>query len=526
MSSDEASTLGQTPVERTIAGKYQLLRLLGQGGMGAVYEARHLSTLKRCAVKLLLSPELAGHAGMVKRFVIEAKASSVIESEHVVDVFDSGTDPESNLPFMVMELLRGEDLEQVVKRLGPLDPGVVTKIALQAATGLSKAHALGIVHRDIKAANLFLSERDSGELVVKVLDFGIAKVKMEQFHESSHGLTRTGSLLGTPLYMSPEQAQGAPGIDARTDVWSLGAVMFELLCGETPFALSRSLGELMVNIITGQVPPIQARAPWVSPELAAIVHRAMARDPAARFSDAGALQSALAALVDGSRLDATTLAAVPDDVRARPAPRLELSGDIAPSATSPATSVTRPGTSDGRSAGRGIALGAGALLLGAAALAAVVFAARGERTPIVADATPSVRPSAAAQERTGVLEVAPPGVVVTIDGRVAEVSDGGVRLTGPVGAVSTVRLSLGAVAVEERVAVTATGLLPGRVELELPPATQPARPVAPPVAKSRPDTKPTVAPPPAIVSTAPPAAPAPATAKPPQVSDDMKEFGN
>src|SRR5262245_41262119 len=161
---------------KIVAQKYELVREIGRGGMGAIWEARNQTTLKRCAVKLLQSTEVASNQEMVKRFFREAQASSVVESEHVVSVFDSGFDVETGHPYLVMEMLSGEDLEHVLKRHGALDPHAAAKIALQAATGLAKAHAQGVVHRDIKPGNLFLSQRDSGELLVKILDFGIAKV--------------------------------------------------------------------------------------------------------------------------------------------------------------------------------------------------------------------------------------------------------------------------------------------------------------------------------------------------------------
>src|SRR5690349_18581986 len=144
-----------------IAGKYQLIRLLGQGGMGAVYEGRNTATLKRCAVKLLLSPEFGGNAELVKRFFREAKASSIIESDHIVQVYDSGYDTELGWPYMVMEMLQGQDLEKLLKHLGTVQPLAAAKLVLQAAMGLAKAHEAGIVHRDIKPANLYLSARET-----------------------------------------------------------------------------------------------------------------------------------------------------------------------------------------------------------------------------------------------------------------------------------------------------------------------------------------------------------------------------
>jgi serine/threonine-protein kinase len=303
---------------RTVAGKYELLSLLGEGGMGAVYYARHLQTLKRCAVKLLLSPELAEHPGVVRRFFREAKASGVVESDNIVQVFDSGTD-ESGLPFMVMELLHGEDVDALRLRLGAISPRSAAKLVAQAAAGLAKAHAAGIIHRDIKPANIFLARRDDGTLTVKLLDFGIAKVKMESLAESGQGLTKSGSLIGTPLYMSPEQARGkADLIDGRTDIWSLGAVLYVLLVGRAPYQ-SDTLGDLMVEIIAGEPPRVHDRAPWVPAELADVVRRCMTRDLALRVQSADALRDELLRFVGtGSGLHETEIAPVSDRERSIP----------------------------------------------------------------------------------------------------------------------------------------------------------------------------------------------------------------
>ena len=315
-------------VGTTIADKYELVRLVGLGGMGAVYEGRNAATLKRVAVKILNSPELAQSPQVVKRFFREARASSVIESDHVVQVFDSGTDPNTGHPYMVMELLNGQDLEHTLQHYGALAPLPAAKLVLQAATGLAKAHEQGIVHRDIKPANLYLTNRENGELVIKILDFGIAKVKMEALSETASGMTREGSMLGTPLYMSPEQAKGSTQIDARSDVWSLGVVLYELLCGTLPYADASSLGELMVHIITSDIPLLQDKAPWVPPELAEICHRAMSRDINKRFANAAELRDAIAALIpDGARMTAAVLVGITTEQRAFVAPRLQLTGD-------------------------------------------------------------------------------------------------------------------------------------------------------------------------------------------------------
>ena len=173
------------PPLSTIDGKYDLLRRLGEGGMGAVYEARNRGTGRRVAVKVIAGEALAKNQEVVARFQREALASGAIESQYIAHVLDTGVDPASGSPYMVMELLSGEDLEHAIKRLGPLPPELALRVVAQACLGLQKAHEVGVVHRDIKPANIFLATRDGGEIVAKILDFGIAKVKMEELSGES-----------------------------------------------------------------------------------------------------------------------------------------------------------------------------------------------------------------------------------------------------------------------------------------------------------------------------------------------------
>ncbi len=209
--------------------------------------------------------------------------------------------------------------------MGAVNPSACLKIVLQAALGLARAHAAGIIHRDIKPANLFLTTNDAGDLIVKILDFGIAKIKVDRFLETSAGITRSQVLLGTPLYMSPEQCKGAAKIDARSDVWSLGVVLWELLSGTSPFRHPRSLGALMASIITEDLPLIQDLAPWVSAPVAEVVHRAMSRDIEKRYENAAELRDALLRVTPGgSHLRAAMLEPVSPEERGTLAARYEL----------------------------------------------------------------------------------------------------------------------------------------------------------------------------------------------------------
>jgi len=310
--------------------KYQLTRQLGEGGMGAVYEAVHLGTARRVAVKLISAEVLAQKPDLVARFQREAMVTGAIESQYIAQVTDAGVDGSSGSPYMVMELLSGEDVEQAIARLGPLSPDLAMKIAAQACLGLQKAHEQGVIHRDIKPANLYLTRRDGGEVVVKIVDFGIAKIMGDPFASTKgKALTQTGSMLGSPLYMSPEQAYGKKTTDHRTDIWSLGVVLYEVLSGTTPHAHAETMGELIVCSCQQPARLIQEVAPWVPPEIASVVHKALALDPAARFSTAAEMFSAIrASLPHGFSIDESMFAPLTAQTRAIAAPQAMLSSDL------------------------------------------------------------------------------------------------------------------------------------------------------------------------------------------------------
>lgn len=312
----------------TLGGKYTIDRLLGEGGMGAVYEGHHAGTGRRVAVKVVTG-DVAKNPKLAQRFEVEAKAAGTIESEHVVQVLDVGHD-ERGVPFMVMEHLAGEDVESLLARVGALAPEPAVKIAVQACVGLASAHARGIVHRDIKPGNLFLCARDGGTITVKVLDFGIAKITGET--SAGAKLTRTGAILGSPLYMSPEQARTVHRLDHRTDLWSLGIVLYEMLAGIAPHHDTEALGELILAICARPVPPLRSVAPWVDPRLAAAVERALVIDPAARYQSAGEMAAALRAFLPGGSAELTASMLVGADRRGAPAVH---HADLAFAATTP-----------------------------------------------------------------------------------------------------------------------------------------------------------------------------------------------
>jgi len=276
-------------------GNYQVVQRLGEGGMATVYLATHPTLGRRVAVKVL-NADLARLDQMVQRFFNEARAASAIGHRGIVEVFDLGTLP-SGAPYIVMEYLDGESLAQRMIRTGRLSLDTAADIAGQAAGVMEAAHARGIVHRDLKPDNLFLVPDPlwPGRELVKLLDFGIAKLTQRP-PDAADQRTRTGVILGTPRYMSPEQCRESRDVDHRTDVYSLGVVLYEMLAGAPPF-VSGSWGELAHMHIGVAPPPLQTHMPDVPTSVAEIVHRALEKEPAARFQSMAELERALRAVV-------------------------------------------------------------------------------------------------------------------------------------------------------------------------------------------------------------------------------------
>jgi serine/threonine-protein kinase len=279
-------------------GKYRIEKLLGEGGMGAVAKATHL--LRRAPVALkFMSPAVLALQGAVERFVNEGVAASQIDSDHVVKVFDVGRMP-SGAPYLVMEFLDGQDLSQLLAREGGrIGPTRAIHFALQMLRALQTAHAAGIIHRDMKPSNCFIIDKDGEQDFCKLVDFGISKVRSDDSTGRQANLTRTNSALGTPLYMSPEQARSPRDVDHRADLYSVGAILYELLTGRTPYvAESGEYTEILFKIFTTDPEPIRSLRPDISEELAAVIHRALTRDPNYRFGSASEMAEALAPFAD------------------------------------------------------------------------------------------------------------------------------------------------------------------------------------------------------------------------------------
>jgi serine/threonine-protein kinase len=270
-------------------GNYRAISLLGEGGMGAVYLAEHPAIGRRVAVKVLHKNYIRDE-NLLTRFLNEARAANAIRHPNIIEILDSGTIADGT-PFLVMELLEGESLGARIRRVGALPLKTAVEFCYQTASALGAAHKKGIVHRDLKPDNLYIvaDPHEAEREWIKVLDFGIAKLQMSA---NDSVKTRTGTLMGTPIYMSPEQCRGTKTVDHRSDIYSLGIIFFEMMCGQPPF-VSEGFGEL-VNMHLNVAPPApSSQNPNVSPTLDAIVLKMLSKNPEDRFADMSELQAAL-----------------------------------------------------------------------------------------------------------------------------------------------------------------------------------------------------------------------------------------
>jgi eukaryotic-like serine/threonine-protein kinase len=344
---------------QVLAGKYRVERIIGEGGMGVVVAARHLQLDESVAIKFLL-PDVAQNPEAVERFAREARASIKIKSEHVVRVMDVGT-LEGNVPYMVMEFLQGGDLSALLQvRGGPLQVQEAVEYVLQACEALADAHVLGIVHRDLKPANLFLLQRSDGSPCVKVLDFGISK--MTGTSASNMQMTKTTAVMGSPLYMSPEQMASSRDVDARSDIWALGAILYELLTAKPPF-LADTLPQVCALILQSNPEPMRATRPDVPEAVERVVLKCLEKKREDRYQNVGEFA---VALHDYATRNART--SIERIGRVLQASGLSISSmNMPPSSAIPAVGQTAGAwtqTASGKkSANKGIFLVMGALLL-------------------------------------------------------------------------------------------------------------------------------------------------------------------
>jgi serine/threonine-protein kinase len=304
-----------------LAGRYKLETKLGEGGMGTVWRAEHLVLCAPVAVKVLdrdVSKDEEAH----DRFIREARSAATLRSPHVVQTLDYGID--QGMPFIAMELLEGETLQHRLARMGKLSPGDTARIINHVARAVGRAHEAGIIHRDLKPENVFLVKNEDAE-IAKVLDFGVAKVDTQNLGPKG-ARTRTGSLLGTPFYMSPEQAQGNKTIDHRSDLWALAVIAFECITGKRPFE-SDGLGELVLQICVHPVPKPSQFTP-VSQKLEDWFSRAMARDPDKRFQSSRELAESLREAI-GGEAQRETMSTLSDFDDLPPAPSSPIIIDVA-----------------------------------------------------------------------------------------------------------------------------------------------------------------------------------------------------
>lgn len=302
-------------IGRVIDGKYRLVRLIGEGGMAQVFEAEHTVLSRRVAVKVLRSI-LTSTPDVTSRFLLEAKTAAKLDHPNVVQVFDVGVE-EDGLIFIVMEMLRGSTLSGLIDQKGRLPSSRVVPIVLQVLSALNAAHSLGIIHRDLKPDNVFLAVDARMREEVKLLDFGIAKIQGTEDVDTK--LTRTGMVMGTPHYLSPEQARGGRDVDARIDIWSVGVMMFEMLSGRIAFD-GTSYNEVLGNILMEQPAPLRELVPNIPEEIVAVVEKAMSKDREQRYPTVARMIRELMPLNDrgGYEMSTVVLQALRDTVPPTP----------------------------------------------------------------------------------------------------------------------------------------------------------------------------------------------------------------
>jgi serine/threonine-protein kinase len=400
---------------QVVDGKYRITRLIGTGGMGAVYEGENLLIRRRVAIKVLHT-DTSTSGDAIRRFEREAQAAGEIGNDHILEVLDLGSLPNGDR-FMVMEYLDGETLATRIERHGRLTPQQVAPIARQFLTALVSAHAAGIIHRDLKPENIFILRSKAGRPdFVKLIDFGISKFS-RPFKEGEHRMTRANAVLGTPCYMSPEQARGASETDVRSDIYSCGVILFESVTGRLPFE-GDSFNDLMFKIALSDAPSPLQFVPSLDPAFAWIISHALARDPNVRFASAQEFADALDewmrrnSLVESSGIvpggdaypsqdriasQASTLAV--GEVDAVPLPKRSIADSWSRSRGETPTGHTRRR--------RGAFLAVSSLIGLAIVCVGIAFLVRADRVPLSFRSNPAASPAPAPPLATAVLAAGP-----------------------------------------------------------------------------------------------------------------------
>jgi serine/threonine protein kinase len=383
-----------------LAGKYEVERVLGRGGMGVVLGVRHMNTGRSVALKIMTLTGMASEEAEA-RFFREAKIAAMLKSQHAGKVRDCGK-LEDGSPFIEMDLLEGRDLSQLLKTRGEMTVEQAVTYVLQASEAVAEAHASGIVHRDLKPANLFLTKGMDGKPCVKVLDFGISKLEAEEGK-----LTQTDQFFGSPLYMSPEQMQSAKHADGRSDVWSLGVILYELLSGTTPFKAATMMA-VGARVFVDAPTPIAGFRPDLPPGLVAVIMQCLEKDPARRWQNVAQLAAALAPFTPADMLPYVDRIAkvrgveapasrptdrLPPEPTPMPGSGLSVRGGLLPTAT--ASALTRPPATARPRSRTAVVVGAGFVIAIAGALYVGARAgAPREEPPRVAAPVPSALPMA------------------------------------------------------------------------------------------------------------------------------------
>ena len=320
----------------TLGGKYRIVRQVGAGGMGRVFEAVHEQTERKVAVKVL-SPEAAQQPDTLVRFDREARAAGRIGHDNICEVIDVGF-ADGNIPYLVMPMLRGQALSTALRAAGPLSLKRCLDVTTQILAALAAAHEAGVIHRDLKPDNVFLVRMGDREDFVKVLDFGISKMLHETRPDAT--LTQTGMILGTPYYMSPEQARGLKDLDARVDVYAMGTILYQMLTGKPPFD-GDSYNQLLSAILLDDFPKASAVRPETPPAVEEVIFHATQKDRQRRYRDAGEMRQALLAAVTGTSLKPADLMASSETLPMGSDPPRSLSG---PSSGPPSSAAPAPRT--------------------------------------------------------------------------------------------------------------------------------------------------------------------------------------